>query len=214
MYELAPPDFPATQVRPDDQDDLSRLAGFRFRSYIFLYIRTLCMYPGLVTLFRVLCQPVRRPHGDVEPISDPDCVIYCQTVTSARATFIRSVNRQVTLAPLRTTFDRCTADPLSPPTMHRIPHQQVPTPWSAPFPAAAAAPPGPAQQLPSPPNTASDRGSPPAGSITRRPKFDQKTGRQAGEDIFVCWLTPAPPSRFGPKFRAWQCAKPPCKVKG
>lgn len=95
--------------------------------------------------------------------------------------------------------------------MHGISHQQVTAPWSAPFPAAA--PSGPAQQLPSPPNTASDRSSPPAGSITRRPKYDPKTGRQAGEDIFVCWLTPAQPNPFGRKFRAWQRANHPVELE-
>jgi len=85
--------------------------------------------------------------------------------------------------------------------MYGAPQQQAIAPWAAPFAAPAAAPPGLVQQLPSPPTGAGDRGSPPPGAITRRPRIDKKTGR-TGEEILVCWLTPAPSNPFGHKFRA------------
>src|SRR5258706_3177373 len=89
----------------------------------------------------------------------------------------------------------------SAPTMYVAPHQQAIAPWAAPVAAAAAAPPGLAQQFQPTPNGGGGRSSPPPGVITRRPKIDKMTGR-TGEEILVCWLTPAPPNPFGHKFRA------------
>ena len=85
--------------------------------------------------------------------------------------------------------------------MYATLHQQAIAPWAAPVPAAAAAPPGLAQQFQRTPNGGGDRISPPPGALTRRPRIDKKTGRTV-EEIVVCWPTPAPPNPFGYKFRA------------